>query len=95
MKEFVAFYARALEYMLALNAIGIEISEAYASILLTHILTPHSTGYVDLQSPQGAGSGTLVFNYDGNVYPSDEARMLAETGNGSLCLGRITSRYDD
>lgn len=95
MKVFVTFYTRALEYMLELNARGIEISEAYASILLTHILTPHSTGYVDLRSPQGAGSGALVFNYDGRVYPSDEARMLAETGNGSLCLGSVTSRYDE
>jgi His-Xaa-Ser system radical SAM maturase HxsB len=95
MKEFVAFYARALDYMLALNARGIEISEAYASILLTHILTPHSAGYVDLRSPQGAGSGALVFNYDGRVYPSDEARMLAETGNNRLCLGDVHTPYDE
>lgn len=95
MKDFVAFYAGALEYMLALNARGIEISEAYASILLAHILTPHSTGYVDLRSPQGAGSGALVFNYDGRVYPSDEARMLAETGNASLRLGEVNTPYDE
>lgn len=95
MKEFVAFYARALAYMLELNARGVEISEAYASILLTHILTPHSTGYVDLRSPQGAGSGALVFNYDGQVYPSDEARMLAETGNASLRMGDVNTAYDE
>lgn len=95
MKEFVAFYARALTYMLELNARGVEISETYASILLTHILTPHSSGYVDLRSPQGAGSGALVFNYDGRVYPSDEARMLAETGNAGLRLGDVNTTYDE
>lgn len=95
MSEFVAFYARALAYMLELNARGVEISEAYASILLTHILTPYSAGYVDLRSPQGAGSGALVFNYDGLVYPSDEARMLAETGNGSLRLGDVNTTFQE
>ena len=94
MKDFVAFYARALDYMLELNAKGTQISEAYASILLTHILTPHSSGYVDLRSPQGAGSGALIFNYDGWVYPSDEARMLTETGNTSLRLGDVHTPFD-
>lgn len=70
-----------------------RLSETYASLLLTHILTPYSTGYVDLRSPSGAGLGALVFNYDGFVYPSDEARMLVETGDRSLQLGHVSSAY--
>ena len=31
----------------------------------------------------------LVYNYDGYVYPSDESRMLAETGDRSLRLGAV------
>ncbi|MNL40000.1 hypothetical protein D3C87_1623140 [compost metagenome] len=34
----------------------------------------------------------VVYNYDGHVYPSDEARMLAETGDISLRLGPIGER---
>lgn len=63
--------------------------EVYASVVLNKILSPFDGGYVDLQSPTGAGQSVLVYNYDGYVYPSDEARMLAETGDVSLRLGRI------
>jgi His-Xaa-Ser system radical SAM maturase HxsB len=93
MHDFVAFYRRALDHIIDLNARGTEIVEVYASTLLTHIMTPHTAGYVDLRSPVGAGLGTLVFNYDGYVYPSDEARMLTETGDPSLRLGAVTDSY--
>ena len=92
-EDFVAFYDRSLQYILELNNRGTRIAEAYAGILLTHILTPFATGYVDLRSPIGAGLGALVFNYDGWVYPSDEARMMVEMGDSSLRLGRVTASY--
>jgi len=44
---------------------------------------------VDLQSPTGAGTGAVVYNYDGDVYASDEARMLAEMGDRSFRLGNV------
>jgi radical SAM protein with 4Fe4S-binding SPASM domain len=31
----------------------------------------------------------MVYNYDGKVYPSDEARMLAAMGDDTFCLGTI------
>lgn len=93
MSDFVRFYERALRYIIKISAKGRAFSETYASLLLTHILTPYSTGYVDLRSPSGAGLGALVFNYDGFVYPSDEARMLVETGDRSLQLGHVSSAY--
>lgn len=87
--EFFSFYQRALQRVLHWNRQGVEIREVYASILLNKILSPFDAGYVDLQSPTGAGASVLVYNYDGHVYPSDEARMLAETGDTSLRMGRI------
>lgn len=33
--------------------------------------------------------GALVYNYDGGVYPSDEARMLLEMGEDGLRLGSV------
>ncbi len=95
MVEFVTFYKTALDYILELNRAGVAIEEAYATILLRHILTPFPTGYMDLRSPAGAGLGTLVYNYDGRVYASDEGRMAAETGDTRFILGRIDQPYRD
>jgi His-Xaa-Ser system radical SAM maturase HxsB len=93
MNDFVEFYRRALDHILRLARTGVAIQEAYASILLTHILTPFPTGYVDLRSPAGAGLGALVYNYEGGVYASDEARMLAEMGDDTFRLGDVRQRY--
>lgn len=53
------------------------------------MLTPFATAYVDLQSPAGIGIGALVFNYDGDIYASDESRMLAEMGDTTFRLGTV------
>ncbi|SOE50408.1 His-Xaa-Ser system radical SAM maturase HxsB [Orrella dioscoreae] len=87
--EFQQFYAKAFSRIIYWNKRGVPLREVYASIILNKILSPFDTGYVDLQSPTGAGQSVLVYNYDGYVYPSDEARMLAETGDVSLRLGKI------
>lgn len=89
-KEFADFYRMAFDHIETLNHSGVAIREVGATLLLRKILSPHDPGYVDLQSPTGAGLAALVYNYDGYIYPSDEARMLAETGDTSLRLGRIT-----
>jgi His-Xaa-Ser system radical SAM maturase HxsB len=92
-EEFQSFYESALDRVLWWNAQGVSIREVYASIVCNKILSTFDAGYVDLQSPTGAGSSVVVYNYDGYVYPSDEARMLAETGDVSLRMKRI--RDDD
>lgn len=88
-REFLDFYVAALDYLLDLNRRGTFIVETYAQILLTRLLTPFTTGYVDLQSPAGAGIGAVVYNYDGDVYASDESRMLAEMNDDRFRLGNV------
>src|SRR2546423_1572698 len=88
-EDFLLFYKEAFDYILELNRQGINLVETYAQILLTRILTPFSTGYVDLQSPAGAGIGVAVYNYDGDVYATDESRMLAEMGEEQFKLGNV------
>jgi His-Xaa-Ser system radical SAM maturase HxsB len=95
LEAFKNFYREALERVLYWNRQGIEVREVYASVILNKILSTFDGGYVDLQSPTGAGNCVLVYNYDGYVYPSDEARMLAETGDTSLRLGRIGTPMRD
>lgn len=94
MAEFLEFYERALDYILTLNAAGEPFEETYTSILLRHMMTPFHSGYVDLRSPAGAGLGVLVYNYDGKVYPADEARMTAETGDHRFALGHVSDSFD-
>ena len=93
-EEFLKFYDSALSYILELNKKGTVLEEAYTAIVLTHILTPFATGYVDLRSPAGAGCGVLVYNYDGSVYASDESRMLAEMGQKPFRLGNVNQSYE-
>ena len=69
--------------------------EVYSRLLLQRILTPYATNYVDLQSPAGIGISVLVYNYDGDVYATDEARMLAQMGDTTFRLGNVhTDSYE-
>lgn len=92
--RFAEFYETALDYILALNADGETFEETYASILLRHILTPFHSGYVDLRSPAGAGLGVLVYDFDGRVYPADEARMAARSGDRRFALGHVSEPFE-
>jgi len=89
--RFLEFYKRGLRHILSINRSGYRLVEIYAQILLTKILTPYGTGYVDLQSPAGEGWNVLVYNYDGNVFASDESRMLAEMQDNTFRLGNVHS----
>ncbi|WDS34756.1 His-Xaa-Ser system radical SAM maturase HxsB [Pseudoxanthomonas sp.] len=89
MAAFLRFYATALEHLLAVNRNGYRLEETYASLLLSQLLGPFAHGYVDLRSPTGAGFGAVIYDYDGQVYPSDEARMLAAMGESRFSLGRV------
>jgi len=88
-REFLNFYKKGFMYILEQNQKGIYIEEALASILLTRILTPYSNGFMDLQFPAGAGISGAIYDHNGNVYPSDEARMLANMGDTHFCLGNV------
>lgn len=89
MSDFVNFYKTALEYIVLINREGQTISEGFTTLLLTKMLTPYPIGYVDLQSPSGAGFGVVVYNYNGDVYASDESRMLAEMQETGFRLGNV------
>jgi len=89
-EQFQDFYARALARIFWWNQQGVPLREVYMSVIMNKVLSTFDAGYVDLQSSIGSGTTVLVYNYDGWVYPSDEARMLVETGDVSLRMGRVT-----
>jgi len=89
MERFLDFYKQGLAHILAINRSGYRLTETYSQTLLSKILTPHGTGYVDLQTPAGAAWNVLVYNYNGDVFASDESRMLAEMQDWTFRLGNV------
>jgi uncharacterized protein len=94
--RWLSFYKRGLDYILTLNDRGVEMRERYAAIVLKKMLTNSDPRYVDLTSPAGIGIAALAYNYDGDVYASDEGRMLAEMNDTTFRLGNVhTDGYED
>lgn len=87
--DWLPFYFEGLRYILEINKAGHPFIEQYTATILAKMLTPFDTGYVDLMSPAGIGIGAVVYNYDGDVYASDEGRMLAEMGDKTFRLGNV------
>lgn len=95
-EQFLDFYEKCLDYIISLNHQGIVFRESYASLIMKKLMMPWATGFVDLQSPCGSGFGVTLYNYDGNIYPSDESRMMAEMGDSHFKMGNIfTSTRED
>ena len=88
-EEWLKFYFEGLRYIIEINRNGQPFVEAYAALILTKMLTPFESNYVDLTSPSGIGRSAVVYNYDGDVYASDESRMLAEMGDKTFRMGNV------
>ncbi|MEX2204683.1 MAG: His-Xaa-Ser system radical SAM maturase HxsB [Myxococcota bacterium] len=87
--RWLKFYFEGLDYIIELNKAGYPLVEQYAATVLSKMLTPFGSGYVDLRSPAGLGIAAIVYNYDGDVYGSDESRMLAEMNDKRFRLGNV------
>lgn len=95
-ESFIEQYKEALNYIIDLNLRGIYFVESFAELLLTRILTPFATGFVDLQSPAGVGISGVIYDYDGSVYVSDEARMMANMKDSHFRMGNVhTNTYQE
>ncbi|GGP37208.1 His-Xaa-Ser system radical SAM maturase HxsB [Shewanella saliphila] len=88
-EKWLDFFKESLSYIIEVNKQGYPLIEQYSSLILTKILTARDLGYVDLQSPAGAMISGIIYNYDGDVYASDEARMQAEIGHTEFRLGNV------
>jgi len=88
-ETFIKNYKKTLDYIIRLNLDGMSFSEQYATIILKKILTPFATGFVDLQSPAGTGISCAVYGYNGDVFVSDEARMLSKIGDNRFLMGNV------
>ncbi len=87
--EFLEFYERAFDYICTLNAQGIQIMERLAAIMLTKMLCGYDPNYLDLRSPGGCVVGQLGYHPNGDIYSSDEGRMVAAMGDPFFRLGNV------
>jgi radical SAM protein with 4Fe4S-binding SPASM domain len=88
-EHWLEFFKDGLDYIIDLNRAGVPFVEHYSSIFLTKMLTARDPGFVDLSNPCGAGISAVVFNYDGEVFASDESRMLKEMGDETFRIGNV------
>lgn len=86
-EEFLKFYFEILDYVIELNLKGTEIQERTAALFIIKMITDRDPNFLDLRSPCGAGIGQMAYNYDGNIFTCDEARMLYEMGEDIFLLG--------
>jgi len=77
-EEFNDFYKKSMDYILKLNKKGVFIRERMAKVILEKIFNKRDPGYVELMNPCGAGRATIAYMPNGDCYPCDEARMVAE-----------------
>jgi MoaA/NifB/PqqE/SkfB family radical SAM enzyme len=82
-------YKCALEYIINKAKDGVAIREEFFSILLRKVLTPFNDGFVDLQNPSAIGSMCMIVDQHGDIYPSDEARMIAAMSDDRWKVGSI------
>lgn len=89
-KEFLDFYKETLNYIIDFNIPGkIFFLEKTAQIFLRKILLNEDGNFLDLRSPCGAGIGQLAYNYNGDIYTCDEARMLAANNDRIFKIGSV------
>ena len=90
-EQFVKFYEKQLDYVLELNLEGkSEIMERMALVCLTKIMKGVDPGFMDLRSPAGAVLGCLAYNYNGEIFVSDEGRMVDHQGDPIFRVGDVS-----
>jgi radical SAM protein with 4Fe4S-binding SPASM domain len=73
---------------------GNVIEEYYFSHCLRRVLRAGHDGHVDLRNPSLLASDYLVIDYDGRLYPTDEARMMSRVGQVDLSIGTARTGVD-
>jgi His-Xaa-Ser system radical SAM maturase HxsB len=88
-QEYIEFYKKAMDYILAKNYQGRLFYEMTAVTYLRKILFQEEPNNLDLRSPCGAVIGQLAYNYNGDVYTCDEGRMISRMGDDMFKLGNV------
>jgi uncharacterized protein len=93
MRDFLPYYLDALDYLYEKNRTSEKAySERLLRVALVKVLASDDVGYVDWRNPCGDFSGSVTYDHDGTILPSDEARSLRP----AFELGNVLrDSYDD
>jgi His-Xaa-Ser system radical SAM maturase HxsB len=91
-----AYYERFVRRIIARNWEDRSriLEETYFSICLRRVFQPGRERHVDLRNPNPMGVDYIVVDYDGTVYPTDEARMLSRSGVIDLSIGDVATGWE-
>ncbi|MCI5073976.1 His-Xaa-Ser system radical SAM maturase HxsB [Oricola sp.] len=90
-----AFYDEFIDFLIDRNfQTGHVMEEFYLSLCLRRMLQPGHDGHVDLRNPSLPASDYVLIDFDGRLYPSDEARMLSRIGQIDLSIGTAHDGID-
>lgn len=70
------------------------VEEYYFGQCLRRFLRSGADDHVDLRNPNFFASDYIVVDYDGQLYPTDEARMLSRIGRVDLSIGTVADGVD-
>lgn len=90
-----AYYRGFIRFLIEIGkASNYAVSEFYFTQCLRRIFSRSANGHVDLRNPSILGVDYFVINYDGKLFPTDEARMLDRIGEIDLSIGDIWNGVD-
>jgi His-Xaa-Ser system radical SAM maturase HxsB len=76
--DYLSFWKKSVCYIEKLRKKGKNITERIVRTMENKIENEFDPNYLDLRSPCGAAIGQLAYNYNGDIYTCDEARMIGE-----------------
>jgi His-Xaa-Ser system radical SAM maturase HxsB len=93
--EWIRYYRDFIAELIAYNATAsLPVEEFYLSHLLRRIVRSDHQNHVDLRNPNWLGMDYLVVDFDGTLYPTDEARMVSRVGRIDLSIGTLSTGID-
>ena len=93
-EEWFEAYREGLKTIIDINKKGYFMIEGIADIYIQKLFGSRNNIFVDMHNPIAMGTNAIVINYDGQIYLSDESRMLAEEGDNSLSFDKNIRQGD-
>jgi His-Xaa-Ser system radical SAM maturase HxsB len=89
------YHAGFVDYIIERNArTGRSVEEFYFSLCLRRVLRAGIDQHVNIRNPNLFAADYAVIDFDGTIYPADEARMLARIGWVDLAVGHVQTGID-
>lgn len=92
--EWVDFFTKSLDYILDLNKKWIKFKEYITIVYLRKIFEPVDPAFMDIRSPSWIAIWWVAYNYNWNIYASDESRMLWRMWDDTFLMTELTWSWE-